>query len=494
MNSTVPICRISINKLLRKQKHYMKKLNMILLCLFTIGFFTQKSNGQELQLFGPGVHQDLDHLISTRSICVPNPTKDYEYNFQKSFETNVNEAIKRERTAFKNSKIGDYVHPQYYTDPVDYAHKIIVALRKAYAAAYDIKVVDVPLDISVTNAAQNHSCKMISCNQFTHQSSCTGSPKSRLSDQVGDWGSCLMGYSENIAINTSSSVEAAIEWAIFGMMYDDLACCRNGHRENFLKCTYDNAWRMGFGFQKGKYSFGSNRSYDAWFMTWDFAKKGSGSNCSWDKDSGAKACPAPSVVSIQNVKVQGRNGCNALSVSWSATNTAQVSSFEVYQSIDNKSFTRVANLPASAKSADFSSEGKEARIFVKALTKSGSFFSSRLVGFDLDDCAENTNEAPEEDDETIVDVTDDVPDPQPQPQPQPEPEPDPDQIGISPNPANTYIRLNGAPVGSIYWIYNMDGRIALLGVYRGGIIQVSRLKAGTYVIRVGDKTGQFVKL
>ena len=191
----------------------MKKFHAFLLLVVTIGFFTSTGFSQNIQEFGPGVHQDLDHRIETRRICVPNPTQDVSYDFNKSFATNVNDAIRRERSAFGNSKIGDYVHPAYYTDPVDYAHKIITALRKAYSKAYGISVVDVPLNSSVTTASQNHSCKMISCNQFTHQSSCTGSPKSRLEAQVGTWGSCLTGYSENIALNTSNTIEGAMEWA-----------------------------------------------------------------------------------------------------------------------------------------------------------------------------------------------------------------------------------------------------------------------------------------
>src|SRR5690625_6717359 len=43
------------------------------------------------------------------------------------------------------------------------------------------------------------------------------------------WGSCLHGYSENIAINTSATVESAIEWAIFSIMYDDQACRSEEH-------------------------------------------------------------------------------------------------------------------------------------------------------------------------------------------------------------------------------------------------------------------------
>ncbi len=287
----------------------MKRIQTILFIVATLGFFTSRGTSQNIQEFGPGVHQDLDNRIEIRSICVPSPSRDISYDFKKSFAANVNDAIRSERTAFRNSKIGDYVHPTYYTDPVDYAHKIITALRKAYSEAYGIELVDVPINSSVVSASQNHSCKMISCNQFTHQSTCTGSPKSRLSEQVGEWGSCLMGYSENIAINTSNTIEGAMEWAIFGMMYDDMACCNNGHRENFLKCTYDESWRMGFGYKKGKYSFGSSRSYDTWFMTWDYAKKGSSSGCSWDKNKGPKECPATQDVVIQNLKVNGQGNC-----------------------------------------------------------------------------------------------------------------------------------------------------------------------------------------
>lgn len=476
----------------------MKKLKTLLLILVSIGIFTPKGQGQEIQLFGPGVHQDLDHRIETRSICVPNPTKDVAYDFNKSFESNVNAAIGRERTQFKNSKISDYVHPEYYTSPVDYVHKIITALRKAYSGAYDIKVVDIPLDISVTNAAQNHSCKMISCNQFTHQSSCTGSPKSRLEEQVGNWGSCLNGYSENIAINTSQTIEGAIEWAIFGMMYDDLDCCRNGHRENFLKCTYDDNWRMGFGYQKGKYSFGAGRTYDAWFMTWDYAKRVRTSGCSWDKDQKAKSCPAPEAVALQNLKVAGESDCSSLRVTWTSSNYNLVSNFEVYQSIDGKSFTKVATAAPRSDNkyaSVFKTSGEEARIFVKANTKTGVFFGSELSEFNVGDCRPQEDEEPEPGTEANSNPEPEVTNtPPPAPVQEPKPEVDPNKLVISPNPAKTYIRLSGVALGSVYRIYTMTGKFAMIGVYRGNIIQISRLKAGTYVLKIGDKAGQFVKI
>lgn len=479
----------------------MNKFHAILFVAVSMVFLTSRGFSQEIQEFGPGVHQDLEIRLETRSICIPSPRQDINYDFKKSFAANVNDAIKRERTAFGNKKIGNYVHPVYYTDPVDYAHKIITALRKAYSQAYGIKVIDVPVNESVATASQNHSCKMISCNQFTHQSSCTGSPKSRISAQVGAWGSCLTGYSENIAINTAKTVEGAMEWAIFGMMYDDLACCNNGHRENFLKCTYDANWRMGFGYKKGKYSFGSSRSYDTWFMTWDYAKKGSSSSCSWDDNKGKKECSA-SVVAIQNMKVNGQSNCASLKTTWTATNSDQVQNFEVYQSTNGKTYSKVATVsPGSGKtySANFNTSGDEAKIFVKAVTKEGGFHSSDLFVFNVADCkpSDNTsapepnNPAPEPNDPGD-DVTDNNP-PAPQPEPEPEPEPDPTKIVIAPNPANNFIKLQNVPYGTVYWIGNMQGRLVKVGFYRGDI-QVSGLAAGTYVISAGGKTGQFVKL
>lgn len=482
----------------------MNKFHAILIVAVSMVFFTPRGFSQEIQEFGPGVHQDLEIRLEARSICIPSPKQDVNYDFKKSFADNVNAAIKRERAAFGNKKIGDYVHPAYYTDPVDYAHKIITALRKAYSQAYGIKVIDVPVNESVATASQNHSCKMISCNQFTHQSSCTGSPKSRISAQVGAWGSCLTGYSENIAINTSKTVEGAMEWAIFGMMYDDLACCNNGHRENFLKCTYDANWRMGFGYKKGKYSFGSSRSYDTWFMTWDYAKKGSSSSCSWDENKGTNECPSTSVAAIQNLKVNGQSNCSSLKTTWSATNTGQIQSFEVYQSTNGKSYAKVATVsPGSGKtySANFNTSGDEAKIFVKAVTKEGGFRASDLFIFNVVDCkpSENTTEPdqanpdPGNNEDGGVVEDNNPPTTQPKPEPEPKPEVDPSKIVIVPNPAENFIKLKDVPYGTIYWIGTMQGRYVAVGFYRSDI-RVSGLRAGTYVVTAGGKTGQFVKL
>ncbi len=484
----------------------MKKFHLILILAVSMVFFTTRGHSQEIQEFGPGVHQDLDHRIETRSICVPNPNKDINYDFKKSFAANVNAAIKSERTAFGNKKIGNYVHPAYYSDPVDYANKIITALRKAYSEAYNIKVIGVPVNESVATASQNHSCKMISCNQFTHQSSCTGSPKSRITAQVGDWGSCLTGYSENIAINTAKTIEGAMEWAIFGMMYNDLGCCNNGHRENFLKCTYDDNWRMGFGYKKGKYSFGSSRSYDAWFMTWDYAKKGNSSSCSWDENKGKKECSSTSVVAIQNLKVNGQNDCSSLKTTWTATNTGKIQSFEVYQSTNGKTYSKVATVsPNSGKtySANFNTSGNEAKVFVKAVTKEGGFHASDLFVFNVSDCKPSENPTnpdpkspapePNNPDGDVTDNNPPAPQPEPEPEPEPQPELDPTKIVAMPNPADNEIKLKDIKYGSIFRVYTIQGRLAIFGFYRNKI-QINQLRPGTYVIYANGKTGQFVKL
>jgi len=480
----------------------MKRIQITFLVVAAIGFFTFQAASQNIQEFGPGVHQDLDHRIEVRRICVPSPTRDISYDFKKSFSANVNDAIRAERAAFGNSKIGNYVHPSYYTDPVDYAHKIITALRKAYSEAYGIAVVDIPLNSSVVTASQNHSCKMISCNQFTHQSTCTGSPKSRLSEQVGAWGSCLTGYSENIAINTSRTIEGAMEWAIFGMMYDDLACCNNGHRENFLKCTYDGSWRMGFGYKKGKYSFGSSRSYDTWFMTWDYAKMGSSSGCSWNENKGRKECAPVAEVVIQNLKVNGQGDCSSLNTTWTATNTGSVQNFEVYQSTDGKAYSKVATVALNSRnsySANFNTGGKEAKIFVKAVTKEGGFQASELFVFNVANCKPSDNAATEPGNNTSPpkpkeDVTENNTPPPPKPAPKPQPEEnDPSKVVIVPNPASDVITLKNVSYGRFYRIYTIKVRPVQYGFYLNSI-RVSGLTAGTYVIYIDGKAGQFVKL
>lgn len=465
----------------------------ILFILSILSFLTLSLQGQNIQEFGPGVHQDLDHRIETRRICVPNPTVDREYNFKQSFADNVNNAIRKERTAFNTSKIGNYVHPSHYKDPVDYAHKIITALRKAYSQAYGIKVIDIPLNNSVSKASQNHACKMISCNQFAHQSSCLGSPQSRLTEQVGAWGSCLTGYSENIAINTSSTIEGAIEWAIFGMMYDDLACCQNGHRENFLKCTYDSNWRMGFGFQKGKYSFGSNRSYDTWFMAWDYAKKGGTSGCGWDTDKGPQACPKSTDVTIKNFTLNGQGDCSTLKASWSVTSSNAYQSFEVYQKTD-KTFNNVATVTSTNKTTytvTFNTSGKKAEVYVKARLKNGDFRSSSINTYNLTDCKPESGTQPEDNTpEPEPDITDNTPEPS---EPEAPVENDPNNIVVVPNPTRGDIQLKNVSYGSFYRIYTIQGRPVSYGLYRNKI-RTNRLRAGTYIIIVDGKSAQFIKL
>jgi|GEM_PF-3385298 len=449
---------------------------------------------QDHQSFGSAMHEDLDHRISTRSICVPSPSVDVKYNFNISFAENVNRAIKNERIKFKQPKIKDYKHPEYYKDPVDYSHQIIMALREAYAGAYNIKTVQVPLDIALTNAAQNHSCKMIACKEFTHQSACTGSPKSRLSDQVGAWGSCLHGYSENIAINTSATVESAIEWAIFSMMYDDQACCRNGHRENFLKCTYDDTWRMGFGFQKGKFNFGGGRIYETWFLSWDFAKIGRTSGCTWEQGKGTKSCPDDPMAEFQAVKLTGQNNCRQLKVNWSVKNKKDIRDFELFIRQDGKVFKSAGKVSFDQKNRNYSStlgvQGKKAEVYVKANLKKGSFVNSGLHSFDLTRCKEVDDPNPSKDNSKRDDkgrVADKNP-----PEKGPEDQ-DSDAMVVVPNPARSEIQLKNVPYGSTYAIFSTDGRLYMLGNYTGKI-RLTYLRPGNYVVVVNGKGIQFVKL
>ncbi|GAA5225399.1 T9SS type A sorting domain-containing protein [Membranihabitans marinus] len=481
---------------------YLTSLVILISCYALLGQNPSQS-------FGPGVYEELNPQIRLRASCVPSPNQDYEYNFNQSFEANVNAAIARERSAFRNNNIDDYVHPETYTDPRDYAQKIITALRKAYSSAYNIPTVSIPLHPAINNAAQNHSCRMISCGEFNHQSSCLGSPSSRISEQVGDWGTCFNGYSENIAINTLSSVEAAIEWAVFGMMYDDLSCCNNGHRENFLNCSFDNSWYLGFGFQRGKFSFGqANRSYDTWFLTWDYAKKTNQSNCSWDEDNGSAQCPETNYTAFQSFSTTGSNNCSSVEIQWSTKQEAMTSSFEVYVANDNGNYSVIENINAkgspSSYSAVYSPTGNTSlSIYVKAIESNGSFVSTSPHVLQLDDCEvdntpseeSNTPEETEEPNEEVSEPSNPTEPSNPAESEEPEtsnPVVDNQDIIVVPNPASSYISLSNVDYGSIYIIYNMSGRPLLIGYYTNRI-NISRLSSGQYIIATRTQVGKFVK-
>lgn len=465
---------------------------LILAALFI--FTTDVLIAQENQQFGPGVYETLERSIDLRNICVPNPKTEYEYDFDISFEKNVNKAIERERKAFKTDEIKKYSHPKYYKNPTEYAQKIINALRTAYSGAYDINVTNIPLDAAVVNASQNHSCKMVSCNEFGHQSSCLGSVKSRVSEQVGEWGSCFNGYSENIAINTLTSVEKAIEWAIFGMMYADVDCCNNGHRENFLKCTYNEDWVMGFGYKKGKYSFGgSGRSYDAWFMTWDYVKKNNGSDCKWDNNNGTKECPEVLVSKFKSLTLDGNSSCTSINIKWSMVRENNSSQFGVYISEDGSSYTLLENITAAGNDENTSYQSiyspsgdgvKEISVFIKSKDKNGSFISSELKTLNLESCQSKDEEKAQPS----------TPEPTPPAQEEDEAEEevvDETQIIIAPNPADDYISLKNIRYGVFYRIYNSSGRPVKYGIYTSEI-NISRLSSGNYYINADGKNGKFV--
>jgi len=455
-------------------------------------FWNQKGGSQDLQTFGPAVHEDSSQVISTRSICVPSPSVDIKYNFHLSFEENVNRAIRKERINFKQPDIGNYQHPDYYQDPVEYSHKIISALRLAYSKAYNIKVVDIPLDVAVNNAAQNHSCRMISCNEFAHQSRCTGSPQSRLAEQIGAMGICIRGFSENIAINTSPSVERAIEWAIFSMMYDDQACCQNGHRENFLKCSYDDSWRMGFGFQKGKFNFSGGRKSDTWFLTWNFAKIGRISGCSWGEGKEMKNCPGEADIEFQTMSLTGQNNCRQLKLTWSMNNAKDLRDFEVFLRQDTREYKSAGKIAYDQRkktyAAIFPARGKVVDVYVKAHLRTGSFRNSELSSFDLNDCSEiatpeQEKDQPSKDENPLAELG----------QPKKSGKKASDEIVVVPNPARNEIELKNIPHGSTYAIYFINGQLAMWGKYNRKI-SLQWLRSGRYVVVVNGKSAQFVKM
>ncbi len=153
--------------------------------------------------------------------------------------------------------------------------------------------------------------------------------------------------------------------------------------------------------------------------------------------------------------------------------------------------------------ADFNTSGKEAKVFVKAVTKEGGFYTSELFVFNVADCKPSDNTTTTEPDNNTsppkpnnpkdgVTETNNPPVPKPDPKPQPE-ENDPSKIVIVPNPAVNVITLKNATYGKFYRIYTIEGRAVQYGLYLNSI-SVSGLHAGTYVIYTNGKAGQFVKL
>jgi len=69
-------------------------------------------------------------------------------------------------------------------------------------------------------------------------------------------------------------------------------------------------------------------------------------------------------------------------------------------------------------------------------------------------------------------------------------------ISLFPNPASSFIALNGSVNGSNYYqIYDVQGKLQLQGyLNEAQIISVEMLRAGLYILRIGNTNLKFTKL
>lgn len=303
-----------------------------ILMLLSINLLGQKDYG-----FLPPVSTSV--VAETRSaICVPNPTSDRPWNQSKSFQEQVNEAIDAENIAFGKS-YPNYNHPSYNSnDALDISAKVLKELRRVYQGD-GIADINIEYDLSVIDMAIDHSCAMDLDNTFCHTCPSDGSFGSRIVNRIGS--GCYRSGTENIAWVSTQNMEQSILRIIYLMMYADLACCNNGHRENFLKCTYDNNTKIGFGIIRGDIQSSNGSFIDSWIMTWDYVTYRSypncGDGCNCNVSIGTPLCEAASgaVLPVElNTFSVSQLDCSTVEITWSTLSETNHDHFILQRSTD----------------------------------------------------------------------------------------------------------------------------------------------------------------
>jgi len=123
------------------------------------------------------------------------------------------------------------------------------------------------------------------CNEFAHQSGCLGNVADRVEAGIGTT-FCWTSIRENIGATWGySSTETAILKTLFNMMYADVVCCSNWHREAILWCDYTSNTKLGF----GEHYTIDNDPYE--FLTaWDFVTMTYNPGCTWGTSIGTPTC------------------------------------------------------------------------------------------------------------------------------------------------------------------------------------------------------------
>ena len=299
----------------------------------------------------------INHIVGAEtrsSICVPSPSTDRPWDFNRSFEDQVNEAIDVENLSFGKS-YSNYVHPSYNAnDPLDISRKVLNELRRVYRSD-GIAELDIEYDQSVMDLAINHSCAMDLDNQFCHTCPSDGTFQGRVNDMIGR--GCYQRIGENIAWISTTNLESSILRIIYLMMYADVACCDNGHRDTFLHCDYNENTKVGFGIIRGDIQSSSGAFVDSWIMTWDYVTYWSYpdcGDCNCNVSIGTPLCNASSGV-VLPVELKdftaSAHGCKQVLVNWSTFSEINNDYFILERSANGENWEEITNVNGANNSS-----------------------------------------------------------------------------------------------------------------------------------------------
>jgi len=321
---------------------------VVILLLLSFNLLGQKDYG-----FLPPVKTSVA-AENRSSICVPSPASDIQWDHSKSFQIQVNEAIDAENAAFGKS-YPNYAHPSYNSnDPLDISAKVLKELRRVYQSD-GIADLDIEYDLSVIDMARDHSCAMDLDNTFCHTCPSDGSFGDRIINRIGN--GCYRSGTENIAWISTVDLESSILRIFYLMMYADVACCNNGHRENFLDCTYTDNTKIGFGIVRGDIQSSSGRFIDSWIMTWDyvtyFSYPNCGDGCNCGDAIGTPLCSAtaPIVLPVELYSFStDQSSCYDVNIYWSTLSETNNDYFKIERSLDGYAWEEVAKIKGAGNS------------------------------------------------------------------------------------------------------------------------------------------------
>lgn len=384
-------------------------------------------------------------LTGSRVNCVDNPAMDKVWASGQNFSEAVNAAIAAERTEFTNPAIADYVHPSY-TNNYEQSEQIIEALRTAYQAGYaDLEETSIENDLTLNDISQDFSCRMDQCNEFNHQSDCLGTLVERVEAGIGG-NSCWSSISENIgAAYGYASDETAILAILYFMMYSDVGCCNNTHREAILKCSFTTNTEHGFGFH---YTL-DNDPYEL-VMSWDFVTLTYNGGCTDDISIGTPTCEA---LPLEWISISGTStDCGSAEISWEIELPGSASEFEVYRADLRDKFHTIAQITTNMEN-----DATHFTFTDHSMTENSHFYKIKA-----------TDPNGYEQYSDIIQVMN----------------PCKKEYILSPNPVGDFLYLHPASGITDLSIFDLNGKLLLHSPVRNGGVDLSGLLPGMYIVKI----------